>query len=523
MYLLDKNDKELFKFYVDLGRLFFLGKELRNVSIYTYPIIIFEFMTGYYTTEEIYKKNQQITLSFAQDFEIMEIPKDVQKLKPTLTLFPNRSSNIDNNRESRILNSSKALPPIKESINENVDTKKVIHLSPDRSTYSSISEENKTKLGNADKNQPDYKNSFKSINTIRETEYKSSIKSATIRVPSPLNENSTPKRDKDKLSKSVLVKKKAGIDKKNLNETKAIKSFIIPYFDFIIQYQQLSFFISPENNKENNSEFGKELEIFKEGLEKYKRKIRILLMEKEIEFLTKKNEAIIELNKDLEEAINHKKNNLKKVTNKFEPSQKQYNTKLNLLKNNLKGRGQFQLVYDSFVYQKMVEVCFVFFNSKIKSLYTIPNFYNESISNDTKKLERLEYYNNDKKNISSMMGHICQLVVYLSKIYNIPMRYPIFLNGSRSYILRSLKDKMFLPLYLDTKKEDKHGIFEIALNCLKDDIKEIFNFFAMFPEIISKTDFETINNMNGNYLFFFFFVVFNHSLFRFMKIIQNNA
>ena len=78
MYLLDKNDKELFKFYVDLGRLFFLGKELRNVSIYTYPIIIFEFMTGYYTTEEIYKKNQQISLSFAKDYEIMEMPKDFQ-------------------------------------------------------------------------------------------------------------------------------------------------------------------------------------------------------------------------------------------------------------------------------------------------------------------------------------------------------------------------------------------------------------------------------------------------------------
>ena len=52
MYLLDKNDKELLQFYVDLGRLSFLGKELRNVSIYQYPFIIFEFMTGYFTTEQ---------------------------------------------------------------------------------------------------------------------------------------------------------------------------------------------------------------------------------------------------------------------------------------------------------------------------------------------------------------------------------------------------------------------------------------------------------------------------------------
>ena len=120
------------------------------------------------------------------------------------------------------------------------------------------------------------------------------------------------------------------------------------------------------------------------------------------------------------------------------------------------------------------------------------------------------------------MGHICQLLIYLSKTFNIPLRFPIFLNGSRSNILRSVKDKVFLPLYFDAKKDDKHGgNFENALNCLKDDIKEIFNFLSMFPEIISKNDNENINNMNGKYLFFFFFVVFNHSLFRFMKTLQN--
>ena len=57
IYLLNKNKEEIHKFNVDLGRLSFLGKELRNVSIYYYPIIIFEFMTGYFTTEELFEKN----------------------------------------------------------------------------------------------------------------------------------------------------------------------------------------------------------------------------------------------------------------------------------------------------------------------------------------------------------------------------------------------------------------------------------------------------------------------------------
>ena len=132
-------------------------------------------------------------------------------------------------------------------------------------------------------------------------------------------------------------------------------------------------------------------------------------------------------------------------------------------------------------------------------------------------MERLDYYNKDKKNISAMMGHICQLLIYLSKTFNIPLRFPIFLNGSKSYILRSIKDKMsFLPLYFDAKKDDKHGNFENALNYLKDDIKEVFNFLSLFPEIISNTDNENANNMNGNYFFsFFIFIVYSKSLFSF--------
>ena len=48
-----------------------------------------------------------------------------------------------------------------------------------------------------------------------------------------------------------------------------------------------------------------------------------------------------------------------------------------------------------------------------------------------------------------------------------------------------------------------------------------FNFLSLFPEIISKDDNENVNNMNGKYLFFFFFVILNHALFRFMKTLQN--
>ena len=520
MYLLDKNDKELLQFYVDLGRLSFLGKELRNVSIYQYPFIIFEFMTGYFTTEDLFEKNRELGIEFTNDFEIMEMPKEsLKSMKQTFTMKEtSKTSNNLDPRENKLLSVSTMLPSIKET-NENFSNTKKI-LNPDTKEYNINSEEFKTRLGEVYKNpQNDMKNSIKSANTIKGV--------------NSVNENPVPKNEiKENLSKSVMPgsssTKKTPVVKKNKKaypEVKISQTQSTLYSEYVKTYQMLLYLINPhENVKETNPNFGKELETFNDKLEKYKRKIRIIEMGKEIEFLKKKNEAIKDLNKDLEEAIKHKKENLQKVTNQLKPNQINYNNKLNQLKNNLNGRGQYQLIYDSFVYQKMAEVCFVFFNNKIQSLYSIPKFYNEPISlNDSKKMERLDYYNSDKKNISAMMGHICQLLIYLSKTFNIPLRFPIFLNGSRSYILRSVKDKMFLPLYFDIKKDDKHGNFENALNCLKDDIKEIFNFLSMFPEIISKTDNENINNMNGKYLFFFFFVVFNHSLFRFMKTLQNEV
>ena len=509
MYLLDKNDNEIMKFYVDLGRLSYLGKKLSKVSIYHYPIIIFEFMTGYFTTEELYEKNKEIGIEFTKDFEIMELPKDLLK---TLKIGQIKSSN-EEMKENKIM-SPPMLTTIKEKENETSATKKA--LNPDTKSYNFNSEEFKSKLETVIQNQLENKNSMKSLNTIMGGNLVNETGAQKVEVKD--NQQKALTLEPKKKKEGINIEKKTSSTEVKLNKTK-----LIPYFQYIQYYQMLIFLINPnENVKETNPNFGKELEIFKDEMEKHKRKLRIIEMQKELEFLTKKNKLIKDLNKDLEDAIKDKKESLQKVKEQLKPNQINYNNKLNQLKNNLNCRGEYQLIYDSFIYQKMAEVCFVFFNNKIESLYDIPIFYNEPLSyRESKKMERLDYYNNKKKDISSMLGHICQLLIYLSKTFNIPLRFPIFLNGSRSYILRSVKDKVFLPLYFDAKKDDKHGNFESALNCLKDDIKEIFNFLSMFPEIISKTDNENVNNMNGKYLFFFFFVIFNHSLFRFMKTLQN--
>ena len=44
-------------FHINLFELSFLGKELYTVSINYYPMLILEFLDGYYTTKELFEKN----------------------------------------------------------------------------------------------------------------------------------------------------------------------------------------------------------------------------------------------------------------------------------------------------------------------------------------------------------------------------------------------------------------------------------------------------------------------------------
>ena len=271
IYLLNKKKEEIHKFYVDLGHLSFLGQELRNVYIYVYPIIILEFMTGYFTTEELYKKNKELSFAYNNDFEIMEKPASSIKHSMIVTT----KSGINDIKET------------KENIKENqTETQKELKINKNVSSNNEIN--------------------------IQRTE-------------------------KEIISKSINKKSYSQPIKKKGQENSGKQIQCTDYFLYISTFQMLKFYIDPQGNTEKkNQNFKAELGIFNENLEK--------------------------------------------VTNQLKPNKVNYDNKLNQLKANLNGRGQYQLIYDSFVYQKMAEICFVFFNNKIPSLYSIPPFYNEPIN-----------------------------------------------------------------------------------------------------------------------------------------------
>ena len=120
------------------------------------------------------------------------------------------------------------------------------------------------------------------------------------------------------------------------------------------------------------------------------------------------------------------------------------------------------------------------------------------------------------------MGYITQLIIYISKCFDIPIRYPLLLNGAKSFIIKEKKDKEkdFLPLHCDLKRDDKFLNFESGLNFLRNDFKEIIKFCSMYPEIITENEFNIYNRDNDDYSFFKLFMTFNHCLCDFINIIQ---
>ena len=199
-------------------------------------------MTGYFTTEELFDKNRELTLEFNNDYEIMEIPKEYTKeLKTSSTL--NQSKVVNSNpRENKLLVQSSKLPSMKEQPIEIGNIKNVGGLNPDTKEYNVKSEEFKKKLNNVYKNQIDLKNSIKSANTFvgnnsqnENTNLKNETKDNLHK--SPLKKSLSPNKI------PVMNKKTGGQEKKNLVDGKTGQIQTHLYSKYIMSYQMIIYLI----------------------------------------------------------------------------------------------------------------------------------------------------------------------------------------------------------------------------------------------------------------------------------------
>ena len=446
---MNKNDQEKIKFNINLLDLSFLGEELYTTSIHIYPIIIFEFLNGYYTTAELNAKNNDlINANNAQNENVLKIGR--------LSSCP-----MEDTHKEEFL-------------------KGFIEINKDTNTPLSKSIIMKKNIG--DKDEQITNNTRMSVRPS---------------IDSKLN-------------------MKMGFKEKKINCYK-----FNDYFNVYIE--KIIFFRDDVMKKKNVDLNNVQFENCDRIRELYKRRERMNEEKKLINYYENKREEIRKIKEKLEKIIKQKEallSNLKKEIGSYkercEKLEQTNNKSISLVTQN-------KSIYNSFLNKKMVELCFFFFNKKIKNLYFISDFMKISYKPDNESTKkRFEFYNGNKKKISSMMGYITQLMIYFSKCFDIPFPYPLNLNGSKSSIVRGKKDKEkdFIPLYCDLKREDKYGNFETGLNYLKSDFNEIINFCAMFPQIISENNYNKIYRENEDNAFFYFYIKFNHCLQEFIKNIQ---
>ena len=280
-------------------------------------------------------------------------------------------------------------------------------------------------------------------------------------------------------------------------EKKEEKANMLVYMQSFPQYH----FWATHPEKENNFTVQKP-----KNLDKYE---ELLKKNREIEYLKeklnqnkKRSELLIKINQQVERIIEQKNKNILKSKEGFNEKKLDFNKDKSIYENEINKIPKYNFIVDTLINKKMIEIIFAFFNNKMDNLYLIPDNYTKEITADKIKNIQGDY----KKKYSAMMGNVANLLNYISKSLNIPFKYPFFVHGSKSFLIKSKKN--FIQLFLT---DDRVETFLEAVECLKTNLREIINYLATYTNIISEEDYERIiKNQTSN--FFHLFVEFSKAL-----------
>lgn len=174
-------------------------------------------------------------------------------------------------------------------------------------------------------------------------------------------------------------------------------------------------------------------------LKKYQKLINIDKMRKQILSTSEKIEVYEMSIENLKKLISRKQSQLNIYSSLFYLNRGNYMEELKNVDLNYKRIEKYKIMYNAFKNKKLIEVTFFFFNKLCTKLFTIPHFYRQKFDNSNKIIKH-QYFEKHNKEISVTLGTIASLINYLSKLFNIPLKHPLFINGSRSYIVVNKKE-----------------------------------------------------------------------------------
>ena len=282
---------------------------------------------------------------------------------------------------------------------------------------------------------------------------------------------------------------------------------VIPFAEYLIMMQTMDFFVNSRViTKEQEIENEKELIEYQKRIDLHHKQKEIEQMKKQVLKLEEKIQRLNEVKKHLDKIISNKKNNLKVAQESHKTTVSNYTQEKEKNDKNVNKIVKYKIVYNSLIYKKIMEISYVFFNSRIDSLFFAPVF--------DKTKTRYDAYQAEPKKYGRMMGNIAFLLSYLSRTLNLTLRFPIFAKGSKSYCI--INKKEYGCLFCDPKNDDRFAVFEKAMRFQKENIRELLFFLSQFDNLISHKKLEDITSVYSMMSLFDIFIEFNQILYHFV-------
>ena len=292
-----------------------------------------------------------------------------------------------------------------------------------------------------------------------------------------------------------------------INRQKPIKQKIKNYINFQNVLEVKGIYDSTLSTlKEKKEELIKKKKEFTELLEKRKifmnKRKEMPLYEKQIQlnknswkrFVTMK-ELLNKINTYTTEVILLKEKKISKIKNDIDKYKKIVSEKKTKKIPNLQKINKGLQISNYFLIKYYIsEICQLFFNKSINRYNAFPTFYklkkNELIQN---KSSMKQFFISNKREISSMFGNIVNLMIYISKKFDIIFPYALYYNGSKSIAFISMGiNNSGIDLYIkDNESED--DIF-LKMDIISKMIYDVILFF--YSKGICSTQFK-IDDING--------------------------
>jgi hypothetical protein len=435
-----ESSEKIVEFSVDMGELIFFCEDMSKARIKNYPIIIFEFTEGFYTTRDLYVNN---TYNYQLEaFNVLNLNSSMNSF--SLKLKGNIQAGNSSFVRGDSSNFNQGINSIGVTYNYNAEKSQEASLNSYTSNLAITSfnqgkreETNIQKIENIQDRSG--QNSQSNIYTPKET-FSTLSNTNLNNFKNESNNNITSNLKESQIFSSTAYKKTSPGFYPSKKEIKfSILNEKIKQYEFFDK--QLKILTGDKSEKINslNSQLTIAHEAFKKYYKKYEMTINIDKMRKQIFALQEKiinYEVTID---SLKKIISQKQSDLHISSSIFYINKENYKEKVQNVEKNYKKIEKYKIMKNSFKNKKLIEVGYFFFNKLCYKFYLVPSFFNQVFDN-VNKILRYQYYEKNIKELAVMMGNVSNLINYLSKLFNIPLKYPLFINGSRSFIVKDKKE-----------------------------------------------------------------------------------